>query len=161
MNPPRESLFPHPCVRAHVLNEYSTVADIVSATKNRFAPGRVNLFIAPQLYEDTMETIKSRKIQFSRFSQCCGESFYCISNIRGIMKKIMPSKITSLLLTLTLMVAALWVGPALAAEMVKDPTTGKMVVAPEYGGTITWATARCRRSANHVDMWFHHHPGET
>ena len=74
------------------------------------------------------------------------------------MKKIMPSKITSLLLTLTLMAAALWVGPALAAEMVKDPTTGKMVVAPEYGGTITWATASVG-DANHVDMWFHHHPG--
>ena len=107
-----------------------------------------------------METIKSRKIQFSRFSQCCGESFYCISIIRGIMKKIMPGKITSLLLTLTLMVAALWVGPALAAEMVKDPTTGKMVVAPEYGGTITFATTRFG-GVDHVDMWFHHHPGET
>ena len=25
--------------------------------------------------------------------------------------------------------------------MVKDPTTGKMVTAPEYGGTITWANS--------------------
>ena len=50
---------------------------------------------------------------------------------------------SAILLTLTLMVAALGVSPAIAAEkkMVKDPTTGKMVTAPEYGGTLTvwWA----------------------
>ena len=35
--------------------------------------------------------------------------------------------------------ATLWVGPAAAAEKkyVTDPTTGKVVSAPEYGGTIT------------------------
>ncbi len=39
------------------------------------------------------------------------------------------------------MVAALGVGPAAvtAQEMVKDPATGEMVTAPEYGGTITFA----------------------
>ncbi len=39
------------------------------------------------------------------------------------------------------MVAALGVSSVVAAEkkMVKDPTTGKMVSVPEYGGTITYA----------------------
>ena len=46
--------------------------------------------------------------------------------------------IQSLLLTLTLMVTALWVFPTavVAQKMVKDPSTGKMVSAPKYGGTI-------------------------
>ena len=58
---------------------------------------------------------------------------------RGNMKKRKSKKIQSLfiLLTLPLMVAAL--GVSLAAEMVTDPTTGMMVKAPEYGGTLTFA----------------------
>ncbi len=61
---------------------------------------------------------------------------------RGNMKKRKSKKIQSLfiVLTLPLMVAAL--GVSLAAEMVKDPTTGKMVSAPEYGGTMTFAVRR-------------------
>ena len=89
-----------------------------------------------------MVTIKSRKLQF-RFAQWCGESFYFTSIVRGIMEttKII-SKMQSILLTLTLMVAALGVGSAaVAAEMVKDPSTGEMVEAPRYGGTLTYATA--------------------
>ena len=31
---------------------------------------------------------------------------------------------------------------AMEKEMVLDPTTGKMVSAPEYGGTFTWGDAR-------------------
>ena len=78
-----------------------------------------------------------------RFAQWCGESFYFTSIVRGNMKTRKNRTIPSLfiMLTLTLMVAAFWVSPAaMAAEkkMVKDPTTGKMVSAPEYGGTITY-----------------------
>ena len=53
------------------------------------------------------------------------------------------STFSVILLTLILMVTAFWVSPAVGAEkkMVKDPTTGKMVSAPEYGGTITWTLA--------------------
>ena len=49
------------------------------------------------------------------------------------------STLSAILLSLTMMVAALGVSTAVAAEkkMVKDPTTGKMVTAPEYGGTFT------------------------
>ena len=44
------------------------------------------------------------------------------------------------LLAFILMVATLGVSSAFGAEkkMVKDPTTGKMVSAPEYGGTLTF-----------------------
>ena len=50
------------------------------------------------------------------------------------------STFSAILLTLTLIVAALWVSPAVAADkkMVTDPATGKMVTAPEYGGTLTY-----------------------
>ena len=48
------------------------------------------------------------------------------------------SKMQSLLLTLILMVAAFGVSSAVAAEKktVTDPSTGKVVTAPEYGGTL-------------------------
>ena len=60
-----------------------------------------------------------------------------------IMKKITSkSFFSATLLTLTLMVAVLWVFPAAVAaqKMVKDPRTGEMVEAPRYGGTLTYAT---------------------
>ena len=49
------------------------------------------------------------------------------------------SKLSATLLALILGASVLWVSPAVAAEkkMVKDPTTGKMVTVPEYGGTLT------------------------
>ena len=53
------------------------------------------------------------------------------------------STFSATLLTLTLMVAALGVSSAAVAaekKMVKDPTTGKMVSAPEWGGTLTLVT---------------------
>ena len=42
---------------------------------------------------------------------------------------------------------------AMAAEkeMVRDPTTGKMVTAPAYGGTLTYAN---RLATLFVDPWF-------
>ena len=50
---------------------------------------------------------------------------------------------------LALTATALWASPAgeqepaaaMEKEMVLDPTTGKMVSAPEYGGTFTWGDA--------------------
>ena len=50
------------------------------------------------------------------------------------------SKMQSLLLTLTLMVTAFWVSSASAQKYVTDPSTGKVVTAPEYGGTLTFAS---------------------
>ena len=51
------------------------------------------------------------------------------------------AKLQSLLLTLTLMVTAFWVSPAAAQKYVTDPSTGKVVTAPEYGGTLTYPYA--------------------
>ncbi len=74
-----------------------------------------------------------------RFAQWYGESSYFTSCIGGIMKKSKTRTIQSLLLTLTLVVTAFWVGSAFAdSHMVTDPTTGMMVTAPEYGGTLTF-----------------------
>ncbi len=50
------------------------------------------------------------------------------------------AKLQSWLLTLTLMVTAFWVSSASAQKYVTDPSTGKVVTAPEYGGTLTFAS---------------------
>ena len=62
-------------------------------------------------------------------------------------------KLLSALLAFTLGVTALWVGPTAAAEKkyVTDPTTGKVVTAPEYGGTLTFVRPRMPKS---TDTWF-------
>ncbi len=57
-------------------------------------------------------------------------------------------------LCLTLLVGLSLAGAVSAVELkyVKDPTTGKMVQAPRYGGTFTQVTM-CEPSRN-VDMWY-------
>ena len=60
------------------------------------------------------------------------------------MKKSKTGKMQSLLLTLILGLIVLWTGSAAVAaekKYVMDPTTGKEVSAPEYGGTLTWAAS--------------------
>ena len=55
-------------------------------------------------------------------------------------------KILAVLFGLVLAATGLWASPAgeeepaaaMVKEMVTDPTTGKMVTAPEYGGTLTY-----------------------
>jgi len=67
-------------------------------------------------------------------------------------------------LVLVLTATGLWASPAgeeepaaaMEQEMVMDPTTGKMVTAPEYGGTFTHAT---KRDYPIADTWFQHGPG--
>ena len=104
------------------------VADVVSAAKIRFVPWRGNRSQHPQFREVLMFTILKK----------------CFAPLVGLNPagSWSAAKMQSLLLTLTLMVATFGVGPITAAEkkMVKDPTTGKMVTAPEYGGTITFAS---------------------
>ena len=62
------------------------------------------------------------------------------------------AKLQAMLLTLTLMVAALGVSSAVAAEkkMVKDPATGEMVTEPEYGGTLTYVR---KQVGEHTDVY--------
>ena len=52
------------------------------------------------------------------------------------------------MLTLTLMVAVFWVSSAAAQKYVTDPSTGKVVTAPEYGGTITFIK---KEESEHMD----------
>ncbi len=59
-------------------------------------------------------------------------------------------KCLAVLIGLALTATGLWAGaaseeePAAAPEkeMVRDPATGKIVTAPEYGGTITYGRVR-------------------
>ena len=48
------------------------------------------------------------------------------------------STLSTTLLALILGASVFMAGQVWAAEMVKDPSTGKMVSAPEYGGTLTF-----------------------
>ena len=100
-----------------------SVADVVSAAKIRFAPRRVNRSQHPQLKEVFMSSIKK-----------------LIAPVVGLIPagSWSAAKIQAVLLTLTLMVGALGVFPAMVAaqKMVKDPFTGEMISAPKYGGTI-------------------------
>ena len=59
--------------------------------------------------------------------------------------------IQSFLLTFILMVAAFGVSSIIAAEMVLDPSTGEMVEAPQYGGSITYGRPN---HGEHTDAWF-------
>ena len=58
------------------------------------------------------------------------------------------STFSAILLALILMVAAFWVSPAAAQKYVTDPTTGKVVSTPEYGGTITFIK---KEESEHMD----------
>ena len=61
------------------------------------------------------------------------------------------STLSATLLALILMVSAFGFSPAVAAKMVLDPSTGEMVEAPQYGGSITYARANL---GEHTDVWY-------
>ena len=74
------------------------------------------------------------------------------------MTKILFRMTFAVALVLVLTATGLWAAgaeeaPAAAAEkeMVLDPTTGKMVTAPEYGGTLTWAA---KAYPENTDVWW-------
>ena len=71
------------------------------------------------------------------------------------MKTNKTRTIQAILLALILGVFALSMGPAVvtAQEMVKDPGTGEMVTAPEYGGTLTLGIAN---EPKNIDSWLGH-----
>ena len=64
------------------------------------------------------------------------------------------SKLSATLLALILGASVFMAGQVWAAKYVTDPTTGKVVSAPEYGGTLTYARNSNPPSA---DVWFTHH----
>ena len=101
------------------------VAGAVPAAKLRFAPQRVNHSQNPQIKEVIMSIIKKLVASFMGLNPAGPRS---------------AMKLLSVLLAFILGASALWVGPTAAAEKknVTDPTTGKVVSAPEYGGTLTF-----------------------
>ena len=69
------------------------------------------------------------------------------------------SKLSATLLALIMGASVFMAGQVWAAKMVKDPTTGKMVTAPAYGGTLTFANRGCKTIM--VDSWFGGFSGST
>ena len=61
------------------------------------------------------------------------------------------SKLSATLLALILGASVFMAGQVWAAKYVTDPTTGKVVSAPEYGGTMTFAV---KLEPAHTDMLF-------
>ena len=124
-----------------------TVADVVSAAKIRFAPRRVNHSKNPQIKEVNMSILKKLVASIARLNPAGSWS--------AVQKLVLEKAgMQSLLLTLTLVVTAFWVSQAaMAAEkkMVTDPTTGEMVTAPEYGGTLTYVR---KQVGEHTDVYF-------
>ena len=118
------------------------VAGAVPATKLRFAPRRVNHSQNPQIKEVIMSIIKKLVASFVGLNPAGPRS---------------AMKLLSVLLAFILG-ATLWVGPTAAAEMknVTDPSTGKVVTAPTYGGRLTFAM---KLEPPHTDPWFTHSPG--
>ena len=116
------------------------VAGAVPAAKLRFAPQRVNHSQNPQIKEVIMSIIKKLVASFVGLNPAGPRS---------------AMKLLSVLLAFILG-ATLWVGPTAAAEKkyVTDPTTGKVVSAPEYGGTITYAK---KSMIPHTDMYYGNH----
>ena len=121
------------------------VENVLSGTKAGFKATR-NLVFNQKAERSTMNRQKSREI-VDNMPSATKAGLKAILNFEHAIerKKKMEnqksnSTFSAILLTLILMVAAIWVSSAVAAEkkMVTDPTTGEMVTAPEYGGTITF-----------------------
>ncbi len=68
------------------------------------------------------------------------------------------STLSTTLLALILGASVFMAGQVWAAKMVKDPSTGKMVSAPEYGGRITFVKSFIPES---IDPYFSYPAGHT
>ena len=99
------------------------VAGAVPAAKLRFAPQRVNHSQNPQIKEVIMSIIKKLVASFVGLNPAGPRS---------------AAKIQAMLLAFILGTFALGVSPAAAQKYVTDPSTGKVVSAPVYGGTLTY-----------------------
>ena len=70
------------------------------------------------------------------------------------------SKLSATLLALILGASVFMAGQVWAAKYVTDPSTGKVVTAPQYGGTLTFANRGCG-STYYIDSWFGGFAGST
>ncbi len=119
------------------------VENVLSGTKAGFKATR-NLIFNQKAERSTMNRQKSRRIVENVLSGTKA-GFKAILNFEHAIERNKmdtqksKSTVSAILLSLTLMVTAFWVSPAAAQKYVTDPTTGKVVTAPEYGGTLTVA----------------------
>ncbi len=116
--------------------------NLLYGTKAGFKATR-NLVFNQKAERSTMNRQKSRGIVENVLSgtKACFKAILNFEHaIEGKKMDNQKSKSTfsAILLTLTLIVTVLWVGPAAAQKYVTDPSTGKVVTAPEYGGTLTY-----------------------
>ena len=120
------------------------VENLLSGTKAGSKATR-NLVFNQKAERSTMNRQKSREIVENVLSGTKA-GFKAILNFEHAIerKKMFNQKSSStlcaILLSLILMVTAFWVSSAVGAEkkMVKDPSTGEMLTAPENGGTLTF-----------------------
>ena len=118
------------------------VENVLSGTKARFKATR-NLVFNQKAERSTMNRQKSREIVENVLSGTKA-GFKAILNFEhSIERKKMfnqksKSTFSATLLALILGASVFMAGQVWAAKYVTDPTTGKVVTAPEYGGTLTF-----------------------
>ena len=118
------------------------VENVLSGTKARFKATR-NLVFNQKAERSTMNRQKSREIVDNVLSGTKA-GFKAILNFEhAIERKKMfnqksKSTFSATLLALILGASVFMAGQVWAAKYVTDPTTGKVVTAPEYGGTLTF-----------------------
>ena len=134
------------------------VENVLSGTKAGFK-ATPNLVFNQKAERSTMNRQKSRRIVENVLSGTKA-GFKAILNFEHVIERKKmdhqksKSTFSATLLALILGLIVLWTGlAAVAAEKkyVTDPTTGKVVVAPEYGGTFTSVITNDPPSA---DVWF-------
>ena len=119
------------------------VDNVLSGTKASFKATR-NLVFNQKAERSTMNRQKSRAIVENVLSGMKA-GFKSILNIfkhpngeSRMFNLKSSSKLSATLLALILGASVFMAGLVWAAKYVTDPTTGKVVTAPQYGGTITW-----------------------
>ncbi len=135
------------------------VENVPSGTKAGFKVTR-NLVFNQKKERSTMNRQKSRGIVENVLSGMKA-GFKAILNLVFNQKKERKkmdnqkskSTFSAILMSLTLGVAAFWVSPVAAQKYVTDPTTGKVVTAPEYGGTLTFARKDTPEGPDVVVHW--------
>ncbi len=133
------------------------VENVLSGTKAGFKATR-NLVFNQKAKRSTMNRQKSRAIVENVLSGIKA-GFKSILNYehpferKKMFNQRSSSKLSATLLALILGASVFMAGQVWAAKYVTDPTNGKIVTAPEYGGTFTYAM---NNEPTAVDVWFHH-----
>ena len=133
------------------------VENVLSGMKAGFKATR-NLVFNQKAERSTMNRQKSRGLVENVLSGMKA-GFKSILNIfkhpkreSRMFNQKSSSTLSTTLLALILGASVFMAGQVWAAEMVKDPSTGKMIKAPQYGGQIVFASTA--DEPPHTDTWF-------